>query len=177
MNKISAVSLLAFLAFLPIDLAAEKQGARLEIRMLDGRTIVGELIAVRADKLILKDSTTLGDATVGISDVGTIMDISRTKPMSKQRSAPGVVGGAVAGFFVGMMLGSGLEADRDQSQWGFGPPPGVFAGALVGAAVGGILASSAGKTGKGRVLYTAGKTPAQEALKELRSMVAIQEAN
>jgi hypothetical protein len=166
----TVLSLLILAAVLPADLAAEKRGAQLEIRMLDGRTIVGELIAVREDKLVLKDEATSADVTMSIIDVRTVTD-----KINADSHLGGI--GALLGALGGMAVGSALGSAKESEEKGFSSGGGVFIGAFFGAMIGGGLVSLMTGRERGPHIYARGETLMQDALIKLRSMAAIREAN
>ena len=77
----------------------QKPGAKLVIQKTNGQQVKGELIAVKKDSLLLKDSQTGADVAVDITDTETIKIVMESKGKSGARIGFGI-GGALGIAFV-----------------------------------------------------------------------------
>jgi hypothetical protein len=84
MNRRSPKPLATMLASLVILLpgplsARERRGADISVAMKDGRTVSGELIAVKPDSLLVVD-TAGKDESVGLADISTVRIFKKHRP-------------------------------------------------------------------------------------------------
>ncbi len=96
----------SFLA-LSSDLYAERKGAKVVVERTEGTPSVGELIFVGEDSLILLDSASNSDITLGIHE------ISRVTILKRSRIGLVSIGGFVIGGVLGGYLGSNLNSSGD----------------------------------------------------------------
>ncbi len=133
--------LAAILAFPGNVPAAEKtRGNTLVLRMKSGETVQGELLAVKEDRLILFDASSLTGLEIVLGDVA---DIRIVKP-SKFGSGVGT------GFLIGAAGGAllGLLSGSDSGFLGMSAGTKAFAGGLalgiLGAPIGGVIGAVSG---------------------------------
>lgn len=99
----------AFSVFSQTAVAGERRGAMLSVHKKDGQVVKGELIAVKQDSLLLLDSSSGADASVGIPE------ISAVRIVKKSKAWPGLGYGALAGALAGGI--AGLSAGDDPAGW------------------------------------------------------------
>jgi len=125
----------------PVSASGRKSGQTLFILMKDGRTIEGELLAVKGDRLIIMDSSSLAGIEVQIGEALHLQ--VRKKSKFFQGLGIGLLSGAAAGALIGLLSGD------DEGGW-FSMTAGekALAGALglgiLGAPIGGIAGAIAG---------------------------------
>ena len=113
--------------------AKERRGAKLIITKKDGLLIEGELIAVKIPQqsLLLLDSKTGADVSVGIKDIDVITIVGKSNAET----------GAVVGFLVGVgfniFLGKGLIEEHGATIVNLVPVIVIFCG--VGVALGALV--------------------------------------
>ena len=83
----------------------QKPGAKLVIQKKDGEQIRGELIAVKKDSLLLKDSQTGADVAVDITETETI------KIVRKSKAGKGALYGGLITFFIGYGIGVFMDEE------------------------------------------------------------------
>ncbi|MBN1223330.1 MAG: hypothetical protein JXB23_08770 [Candidatus Aminicenantes bacterium] len=142
MKKITASVFVFTLFLLSGILFAEKKGAEVIVEKNDGREVKGELIAVKMDSLLLMDSVTGADATIGVAD---IRNIKVTKgPKTLIDAGLGFLAGAGVGSLIGMYVSSkyffGGNTDEGQLR---GAAIGGAAGGLFGGMIGGTIGAHA----------------------------------
>lgn len=148
-----------------------KHGAELLIQKRDGQDVRGELIAIKQNSLLLLESESSADVSVGVSDIEVI--IFENKPKVMTRAGLGLLIGASAGVLLGFMYGSdepgGIdEPDRvSRSASKKALTLGAFFG-LLGTLGGGI---AGGLEGSDEIIFMEGKSESEvkEVLEELRS--------
>jgi hypothetical protein len=134
---VSMTVLAASLTLLCPDLSAkEKRGSRLEVTCRDGRRasrrIIGELIAVRADSLLLVQEYSEFDLSIDVAD------IIRVKVIRKSKAAKWGTYGAVIGFCGGVLRGYRLRDPLESDEmWQLAS---VYYGAIY--AAGGLVAGA-----------------------------------
>lgn len=148
-----------------------KHGDELMIQKRDGQDVRGELIAVKQNSLLLLESVSSADLSVGISDIEVI--VFENKPKVFTRAGLGLLIGASAGALLGLMYGS-------DEQNGIGEPDrvsrsaskkaltlGAFFG-LLGTLGGGLAGAFEGSD---EIIFMEGKSQSEvnEILDELRS--------
>jgi len=133
-----AISLLLIFSLLILsgNLYAKKKGATLVIQKTDRRQVKGELITVKKDSLLLKDSQSGAVVTVEVGNIRAITIVKKSKVMlggglgfltggltvfligtitdpeeSGANLAFGALGG-ILGFFVGLVVGSFFGNDK-----------------------------------------------------------------
>jgi hypothetical protein len=102
-----ALLLVFSLLALSSDLSAYKKGAKIVVHRTDGTQNVGELIFVGEDSLILLDSASNSDITLGIHE------ITRVTILKTSRIGLASIGGFVIGGVLGGYLGSNLNSSGD----------------------------------------------------------------
>ncbi len=127
--------LLFILAFMviPEGLGAKpKHGAGTVIMKRDGPTVRGELVAVRKDSVLLKESRSSYDVSIPLSAIRTIK--------VDQRS------GAVSGAFLGTLVGglTGMAIGRKAGESRHSLVNFETAGTVIGAAIGVLIGGGAG---------------------------------
>ena len=100
MKKIIAVFLVFSLLWLSGSLYAEKKGAEVVIQKKDGQQVKGELITVKKNSLLLKESR--ADVAVDVNDI-TIIKIAK-----KSKAIYGLLGGAILGAVIGYSIKEGV---------------------------------------------------------------------
>ncbi len=142
--------------------AGERRGADITVSLRSGRSVSGELIAVKPDSLLLL-SPAGNDESVGLADIATIRVFKKRRP--GQAALYGTLLGAVAGGLLGYAAApKGMEEN-----------PGLIAAVLGlgGAVLGGFIAS-ASQSGPdpGREFIIAGRPEAsvKGALAELNRL-------
>jgi hypothetical protein len=155
-RKRRLMSLCAGLAVLlvlwPGEALAGRRGIDVKIWLLDGGRVNGELIAVRADTIIVKSAVI--ESTVAIADIDSIV-------------VPEDVVGAAwprqLGLYAGIALG--VVAAGAYSRWYYDKhdgiplwawPVGIAGGAWIGEAAGGLLS---GKEGRDKLYPIKGQSP------------------
>jgi hypothetical protein len=79
-HKPLATILASLVLLLPGPLSArERRGADISVALKDGRTVSGELIAVKPDALLLVD-TAGKDESVGLADISTVRIFKKHRP-------------------------------------------------------------------------------------------------
>ena len=146
--------------------AKERRGAELIILKKDGQQVGGELIAVKQNSLLLKDSESGADASVDIKDIKKITIVK------KSMFWKGVLYGLLIGGGGGAMWGA-TNPGTDAEAWVyslalaavFGPP---------GALIGGIIGVVAGKD---KTIQIEGKSDLEikEVLEKLRTKARIRD--
>lgn len=97
--------IMAFMA-IPEGLAAKaKHGAGVVITERDGLTVKGELIVVRRDSVLLKESGSSYDVSIPLSAIKTI------KVDQGSGAVPGVILGIATGGIIGMYTGQAIGKD------------------------------------------------------------------
>jgi hypothetical protein len=91
------VVMVVALAALPLA-ARERRGSMVEVTLIYGRLVSGELLAVKGHELIIHDQSRGQGFTVNIDEVSTI------KIKKKSRALTGLVTGLVAGVVAGCVL-------------------------------------------------------------------------
>ena len=149
----------------------QKPGAKLIIQKTTGQQVKGELIAVKKDSLLLKDSQTGADVAVDITETETIKIVMKSKGKS----------GARIGFGIGATLGiawvTAYVIDPEGERSGFFTYLGAYIGtifilgtplALLGWAIGGIA-------GTDETIQIEGKSEAEikEILEDLRKKARV----
>jgi hypothetical protein len=129
--------------------AKERPGAAVDLELKDGRTINGELYAVKADAVITVDAQSRS-TTTSLADIARIHVEKRTGRSVKTGA---IVGGAVSlGLALGAIVSSGDSIG--------GPQAGEIAFltvlTLAGAAAGGLVGWMAGGTSRGKTFIMEG---------------------
>ena len=138
-QKLIPFFLIISLLILPMTLIAkERSGTDLVIQKKDGQQAKGELIAVKKNSLLLKDSQTGADVNVDIADIETITIVKNSKFLL------GAGLGLLIGGGGGAIIGSAAEPQETDSPGAYKYWYGVFFGAL-GLLLGAIWGLSAGK--------------------------------
>lgn len=133
MKKITALFLIISLLVISSNLhAKERRGADLLILKTDGQVIRGELIAVKQNSLLLKDSKSRADMSVDIKDIKVITIKKKSKTLL----------GAGIGFLTGAVLGNILAEGWKHPLDEFFEGTAIFGS--IGALIVGISAAGSG---------------------------------
>lgn len=138
MKKCMSVILAVFILLLSGIMLAERNGAEVIIRKNDGRSIRGELIAVKKSSLLVLGSQSQADES---ADIG---DIKEIRFLRKSRAKEGLIIGGIGGALIGLAT----YQEPKNTGWitiDFGPGANAAGGGLLGIAVGGIIGAIAGK--------------------------------
>jgi hypothetical protein len=129
--------------------AKERHGADILIQKKDGQQVRGELIAVKKDSLLLKETTSGVDVSVDVSDMRTVTILKKSKTL--KNGAIGLLIGGVAGLAASYFYDYSRTATMsswvsvlERKDYEYLIIPG-FIGAAIGALVGIATGSSAGK--------------------------------
>lgn len=173
MAKKSLTLFIAIFVFISGNIGAlgRKHGDELMIQKRDGQDVRGELIAVKHNSLLLLESDSSADVSVGVSDIEVI--VFANKPKVFTRAGIGLLIGASAGALLGLMYGSdkpnGIdEPDRvSRSASKKALTLGAFFG-LLGTLGGGIAGAFEGSD---EIIFMEGKSESEikEILEGLRS--------
>lgn len=173
----SAVALLIGLFISQSVFARERQGGIVKIKMKDGTTIMGELIAVR-DGSLLVDANTMEFSSTPVAKINNL---------SVKRNSH-VAGGVILGLLGGSLLGASIgyfgkpsdPRDTGLFSWSdFGKPLATLFGAGIGAFVGGFIGRGiASAQSSDLVLIRGGHCFITEAemLKKLKSQAKVPDA-
>ncbi len=124
--------ILAFMA-LPPDIAAkERRGSDAVVARKDGRALQGEIIAVKKDSILLKESRSSYDVSISRSDIASI----------KVNKGSGAVSGAFLGTLVGGLTGMAIGRKAGESRHSL--VNFETAGTVIGAAIGVLIGGGAG---------------------------------
>jgi len=137
---LTALVLALLLAAAPAH-AGRKLGARVVVDRGFGAPVTGELIAVKADSILLLDDSRV-DQSVEVAHIRSV-----TIPRSSKAAMGGILGflaGAGAGYLVGYAaaVASGACPDCEAPLQGLG---GGFYGCLLGVGLGASIGSAAGR--------------------------------
>jgi hypothetical protein len=115
---------------LPEGLAAkDRRGADAIVGKKDGRALRGELIAVKKESILLKESWSSYDVSISRSDIASI----------KVKKGSGAVSGAFLGTLVGGLTGMAIGRKAGESHHSLVnfETAGTVIGAVIGAVIGG----------------------------------------
>jgi len=164
---IASVLIVSFVS-LPGALSAQgARGADVIIAVKDGRTVSGELIAVKQDSLVLL-------SPVGKDESVTFTEISAITIVKKSRAGTGFLAGFLVGGIAGGILGSQWNKG-DESYEGKAILPGV----LIFGALGGLIGLGIGAAvGSDETIEFAGlsEVEARKVLGQLRGMARMPDA-
>jgi len=152
MKKACALFFVVFLFLLTGPLHGERRGAEVTIEKNDGRKVSGELIAVKEDTLLLKESQSGADVSIGVDELEAITIEKKSRALL----------GAGIGFLSGGVMGAFAGAAAHNSNSGkfqifstkdvalvSGLIVGVL-GSIVGAGIGGMAGKDELMSFKGR---------------------------
>jgi hypothetical protein len=129
-NLFLVISLLIFSMTLT---AKERRGSEVVVHFKDGQQVRGELIAVKQNSLLLKESEKGTDVSVEVSEIKVIIIVKKSKAVT----------GAIVGGVVGVIGGVALGYASEYSEYGEIAHPStlVKAGLFLGAvcAIAGML--------------------------------------
>lgn len=130
--KLVATVVAGLTLVLPRALSArERRGANIIVTLKDGHIVVGELIAVKADSLLLLDHMIGRDVSVALADISVIRVVRESKAFT------GLLVGLVPGAVGGAVWGAHASA-------GDMPELGAFLGGLTVGAIAGLVGLAAG---------------------------------
>jgi hypothetical protein len=137
-----ALAVILVLALLAPGLTAkEKRGHDVLVTMKDGKSVSGELLAVKGTDLIIMDGSTAAGITASLADVRSVKVIKNSKFLK----------GVGWGFIIGAPLGALIGAASGKSNPGWfevTPAQGAVLGAIslgtISALVGGVFGAAAG---------------------------------
>jgi hypothetical protein len=142
----------------------QKPGAKLVIQKKDGQQVKGELIAVKKNSLLLKESGTEVDASVDIKDVSVITIVKKSKTSM----------GAALGLSTGVLIGAINYSANKKNSWGesFEATWTWFGLTILGLLLGAGMGASAGKD---KTIQIEGKTEKEIeiTLEELRKKARV----
>jgi hypothetical protein len=177
MRKIIALFLVFSVLSLSVNLMAkEKRGADILIQKKDGQQVRGELIAVKKDSLLLKETASGVDVSVDVNDMRTITILKKSKTL--KNGAIGLLIGGVVGVAAGYFYDysrtytmSSWLSTLERKGYEYLIIPG-FIGAAIGALVGVATGASAGKD---NTIQVEGKSDSEikEIMEELRKKARI----
>lgn len=160
MRKIIALFLVFSVLSLSVNLMAkERRGADLVIYKTDGQLVKGELIAVKENSLLLKESSSGADVMAIVGDMKTIIIVKKSRAL--EQGALGLLIGGVVGFATGSAI---LYTKKFFGIRGGLSPPDVYDHhsrpyGLVGAASGAVAGVMAGTSaGKDKTIRIEGKS-------------------
>ena len=121
------------------NLYAKKKGADLIIQKKDGQQVSGELIVVKQNSLLLKDSESGVDVSVDIGDIRVITIMKKSKIL--QGAGYGLLIGGGIGVIIGLAVLDQPGENFTAEGWAliggsFGGGAGLLIGGIVGAAAG-----------------------------------------
>jgi hypothetical protein len=123
------------LALCPGPALAGRKGADIRVTLLNGEKVNGELIAVRADRIVVK--SVIIESTVAIADIDTIA-LPATGTGSSIPRQLGIYAGIALGVFAAGAYSNWYYDKYDGIPiWSY--PVGIVAGAWLGSAAGGWL--------------------------------------
>jgi hypothetical protein len=103
MKKITVLILAFSVLTLPMNGVAKKDhGIDLIIQKTNGKRVRGELIAVKRNSLLLKESFSGADASVAVNDMETIVIVKKSKAL--QQGGVGFLAGGTAGLLAGFSV-------------------------------------------------------------------------
>jgi hypothetical protein len=110
----------------------QKPGAKLVVQKKDGQKVKGELITVKQNSLLLKESESGEDVTAGVDDIKMITIVKESKTLT------GVGLGFLAGATVGAIIGYVVDEAIGKGDLIWGPEHSALLGGAIGGLVGGI---------------------------------------
>jgi hypothetical protein len=114
----------------------QKPGAKLIIQKKYYQEVKGELIAVKENSLLLKNSQTGADVSVDVKDIMEITIVKKSKLL--EGGLIGLLLGGVIGFIIGSPQGDEVFISKSLAG-GIGAAIGGGTGALIGASIGSIV--------------------------------------
>jgi len=149
-RPLAAALALSMLALPGALSARERRGAEIAVSLKDGRTVSGELIAVRPDALLLL-ARTGRDESVERADIATLRVFKRGS--TARGFLYGNLAGAAGGALIGYTLFPHINEYPEMSAIQLG-----IVGAILGGFVGVVTQSG---TGRGREIVIAGRPEAE----------------
>lgn len=129
--RLAVLGAAILLSSIPGSLAAkERHGAELAVTAKNGEQVGGELVAVKADSLLLFDHRTGKDLSVNLADLSVIRIVRKSKALT----------GLLVGFVPGAVGGAVLGAHASDGMGGLG----AFLGGVTIGAVTGLVGLAAG---------------------------------
>jgi hypothetical protein len=118
----------------PRLLSSSKEGAALNVKKIDGTIVEGELIVVKQNSMLLKESSSGKDISIGLEDLDALIteNYSGLKWGVGSGVTLGLVGGIVLGYRNGGPHQNSFDSMRD----------GALLGMLVGGLLGGMIGYS-----------------------------------
>ena len=166
------------LLILPMTLIAkERRGADLVIQKTDGQQVKGELIAVKQNSLLLKESESGVDVSVSLSDTKIIT--INNKSQALEWGGIGFLIGGSMGATISCVVGTALlfyyplesEESVVEEYYEYALPS-ALAGGVIGALIGVMTGASAGKD---KTVQIEGKSDSEikQTLEELRKKARV----
>lgn len=178
-QKFISLILIILLLILPMTLTAnERRGADLVIYKIDGNQVQGELIVVKENSLLLKESASGADVTAAVSDTKTIIIVKKSKALEQGGMGlliGGAVGVATCSFLLYFMTVMGVyweEVEGTEIFVKYALPYGLIGGGTIGALIGVATGASAGKD---EIIQIEGKPEAEikKTMEELRKKARV----
>ena len=176
-QKFISLSLIISLLILPTTLTAnERRGANLSIYKTNGSQVKGELIAVKENSLLLKESASGTDVTAVISDIKTIQIVKESQAL--KWGGMGLLIGGSCGAVAGMAVRDGVfgvhyfyEDLEDDDSYKYALAGGALGG-ILGVLIGGITGAAAGTD---KTIHIEGKSESEidKTLDELRKKARV----
>lgn len=162
-RQLLATILASLLLLLPGDLAArERRGAEIVVSLKDGRTVSGELIAVKPGSLLILDPAGK-DESIGLADIATF------RVFKKHRPVRGTLYGTLVGAAAAGVAGYALVPKNTEYPL-LVPMYCGFIGAVVGGFIG-LVSQSGSDLGAEVVIAGRSEAEVEDALAKLSRLV------
>ena len=141
----------------------ERRGADIIIQKIDGQRVKGELIAVKQNSLLLRESSSGADVTAVVSDMKTITIVKKSNTL--KRGGLGLLLGSGLGALAGLMMVQQFNLDDEARSYT------VFYGVAFGAGLGLLSGGISGAlSAKDKTIQIEGNSEAEikEILEDLR---------
>jgi|GEM_PF-3507900 len=162
---------LVFLAAaVPAEAAGERSGARVVVERVSGGLIEGELIAVRAQALVVADTVSMASSDISLGDVFRVKIIRKTR-LLKGLGLGSLFGGVIGGSGT---FGYGAAAGYYGGDWQLFTPEDMFLGGAVYGVAFGLIVGALAAYNSGLDLEYAWRSLSsgerERALKKLRKL-------
>jgi len=155
----------------------QKPGVKLVIQKTDSKQVRGELIAVKQNSLLLKESESGVDVSVEISEIKMIKIVKKSKALEQGGLGLliGAVGVAACSFFLYFFTVLGMSWEwvgATEIFIEYALPYGLIGGGTIGALIGVMIGASAGKD---EIIQIEGKPEAEikKTMEELRKKARV----